>query len=85
MYAWARHAAVTAPPKARRAADVSPLFQPAVGSPNPSEVPSASRQLRVFIDFSHACSDSTWALLNTTQGKTYNDDRLMFTIELTGL
>ena len=45
----------------------------------------ATKQLRVWIDFSHACSNSTCALLNNTQGKTYNDDRVMFMIEVTGL
>jgi hypothetical protein len=45
----------------------------------------ASKQLRVYFDFSFACSDSTCKLLNNVQGKTYNDDRLGFTIEVTGL
>ena len=45
----------------------------------------ASKQVRVYLDFSHACSNSTCKLLNNMQGKTYNDDRVMFTIEVTGL
>ena len=45
----------------------------------------ASKQLRVYIDFSHACSNSTCKALNTMQSKTYDDGRLMFTIEVTGL
>ena len=45
----------------------------------------ATKQVRVYIDFSHACSDTTCKLLNNMQGKTYNDDRVMFTIEVTGL
>ncbi len=45
----------------------------------------AVKQLRVFVDFSHACSDSTCAFLNNTQGKTYNDDRMMLMFEVTGL
>lgn len=45
----------------------------------------ASKQLRVYLDFSHACSDSTCKLINNVQGKAYNDDRVMFTVEVTGL
>ena len=45
----------------------------------------ASKQVRVYVDFSHACSNSTCKLLNNMQGKTYNDDRVMFVIEVTGL
>jgi hypothetical protein len=45
----------------------------------------ASKQLRVYLDFSHACSNSTCKLLNNVQGKTYADERLGFTIEVTGL
>jgi hypothetical protein len=45
----------------------------------------ASKQVRVYVDFSHACSNSTCKLLNNMQGKTYNDDRVMFMIEVTGL
>jgi hypothetical protein len=45
----------------------------------------ASKQVRVYIDFSRACSDSTCKLLNNMQGKTYDDDRMMLTIEVTGL
>ncbi|MFO1303596.1 MAG: hypothetical protein U1F54_07675 [Burkholderiales bacterium] len=45
----------------------------------------ATKQVRVYIDVSHACSDATCKLLNNVQGKTYNDDRVMFTIEVTGL
>jgi len=45
----------------------------------------ASQQVRLYLDFSHACSNSTCKLLNNMQGKTYNDGRVMFTIEVTGL
>ena len=45
----------------------------------------ASKQWRVYIDLSHACSDATCRLLNTMQGRTYNDDRIMLTVEVTGL
>jgi len=45
----------------------------------------ASKQLRVYLDFSHACSNSTCKLLNNVQGKTYNDNQLGFKIEVTGL
>jgi hypothetical protein len=45
----------------------------------------ASKQLRVYLDFSHACSNSTCKTLNTMQGKTYDDGRVMFVIEVTGL
>lgn len=45
----------------------------------------ASKQVRILLDFSRACSDSTCGKLNNMQGKTYQDDRIMFTIEVTGL
>lgn len=45
----------------------------------------ASKQWRVYVDFSHACSDRTCRLLNNVHGKTYNDDRVVFVIEVSGL
>lgn len=45
----------------------------------------ASKQVRVYLDFSRACTDATCKLLNNVQGKQYKDDRIGFTIEVTGL
>jgi hypothetical protein len=75
-------------PNLRQVTAVTKEWQPRVGAElDIARVRSkdASQQLRVYIDFSHACSDSTCKLLNNMQGKTYADDRLMFTIEVTGL
>jgi hypothetical protein len=75
-------------PNLRQVTAVTKEWQPRIGVElDIARVRSkdASKQLRVYIDFSHACSNSTCKLLNTMQGKTYNDDRVMFTIEVTGL
>ena len=75
-------------PNLRQVTAVTKEWQPRVGAElDIARVRSkdASQQLRVYIDFSHACSDSTCKVLNNVQGKTYNDDRVMFTIEVTGL
>ena len=75
-------------PNLRQVTAVTKEWQPRVGAEfDIAHVRSqdASKQLRVYLDFSHACSNSTCKLLNNMQGKTYNDDRVMFTIEVTGL
>jgi hypothetical protein len=75
-------------PNLRQVTAVTKEWQPRVGAElDLARVRSkdASKQLRVYIDFSHACSNSTCKLLNNMQGKTYNDDRIMFTIDVTGL
>lgn len=75
-------------PNLRQVTAVTKEWQPRVGVElDIARVRSkdASQQLRVYVDFSHACSDSTCRVLNNMQGKTYNDDRVMFTIEVTGL
>jgi len=45
----------------------------------------ATKQLRILIDFSRACTNSFCRAITNLQDKTYNDDRLGFTIEVTGL
>jgi hypothetical protein len=75
-------------PNLRQVTAVTKEWQPRVGVElDLARVRSkdATQQLRVYVDFSHACSDSTCKVLNNMQGKTYNDDRVMFTIEVTGL
>lgn len=75
-------------PNLRQVTAVTKEWQPRVGVElDIARVRSkdASKQLRVYLDFSHACSDSTCKLLNNVQGKTYDDNRLAFTIEVTGL
>jgi hypothetical protein len=75
-------------PNLRQVSAVTKEWQPRVGAElDIARVRSkdGSKQVRVYVDFSHACSDSTCKLLNNMQGKTYNDDRLMLTIEVTGL
>lgn len=75
-------------PNLRQVTPVTKEWQPRVGVElDIARVRSrdASQQVRVYIDFSHACSDTTCKMLNNMQGKTYNDDRVMFTIEVTGL
>lgn len=75
-------------PNLRQVTAVTKEWQPRVGVElDIARVRSkdASKQLRVYIDFSHACSNATCKLLNNMQSKTYNDDRVMFTIEVTGL
>jgi len=75
-------------PNLRQVTAVTKEWQPRVGVElDIARVRSqdASKQLRIYIDFSHACSNSSCGLLNNMQGKTYNDDRVMFTIEVTGL
>jgi len=75
-------------PNLRQVTPVTKEWQPRVGVElDIARVRSkdASKQLRVYVDFSHACNNTTCKLLNNMQGKTYNDDRVMFTIEVTGL
>ena len=75
-------------PNLRQVTAVTKEWQPRVGVElDIARVRSqdASKQVRVYVDFSHACSNATCKLLNTMQGKTYSDDRVMFTIEVTGL
>ena len=75
-------------PNLRQVSAVTKEIQPRVGVElDIARVRSkdASQQLRVYVDFSHACSNSTCKALTNVQGKTYNDDRVMFMIEVTGL
>ena len=75
-------------PNLRQVTAVTKEWQPRVGLEfDIARVRStdASQQVRVYLDFSRACTNSTCKLLNNVQGKTYNDDRVMFTIEVTGL
>jgi len=75
-------------PNLRQVTAVTKEWQPRVGVElDIARVRSqdASKQVRVYVDFSHACSNSTCKILNNMQGKTYNDDRVMFMIEVTGL
>ena len=81
-------AALTVIPNLRQVTAVTKEWQLRVGVElDISRVRSqdASKQVRVYVDFSHACSNSTCKLLNNMRGKTYNDDRVMFVIEVTGL
>lgn len=75
-------------PNLRQVTAVTREWQPRVGvEADIARVRSldASKQVRVYIDFSHACTNSTCNLINNMREKTYNDDRVMFTIEVTGL
>ena len=75
-------------PNLRQVTAVTKEWQPRVGVElDLARVRSrdAVQQLRVYVDFTHACSNSTCAMLNNTQGKTYQDDQLLFMIEITGL
>ena len=75
-------------PNLRQVTAVTKEWQPRVGVElDIARVRSqdASKQVRVYVDFSHACSNSTCKILNNMQGKTYNDDRVMFMVEVTGL
>jgi hypothetical protein len=75
-------------PNLRQVTAVTKEWQPRVGVElDIARVRSqdVSKQVRVYVDFSHACSNSTCKILDNMQGKTYNDDRVMFMIEVTGL
>jgi hypothetical protein len=75
-------------PNLRQVTAVTKEWQPRVGVEfDIARVRSkdASQQVRLYLDFSHACSNSTCKLLNNMQGKTYSDGRAMVTIEVTGL
>ncbi|WP_165251147.1 hypothetical protein [Paludisphaera soli] len=75
-------------PNLRQVTAVTKEWQPRVGVElDIARVRSkdASKQVRVYIDFSHACSNSTCKIFNNVQGRTYDDKSMIFTIEVTGL